>query len=546
MGHRLRLARQGRRRHGAQPRRPRRRAERSHRHRQGGHRPRRPSGRLLPGRHVRLPDRRLPPVEGPRQHHRVRLTGRHAGRAADEPARRDGARPPPISWPTTSSAASTSPAGWRAPGSRCSTRSRPPSRGWTSCANCTTARRLLPREQQRRFLASEGWIAWSGPAISELLKQFIAHNRMMTGGFSIHGDLVTLSDIDCPVLAVVGEVDDIGQPASVRGIKRAAPQADVYEFLIRAGHFGLVVGSKAADPDLADGRAVGQVDRRRRRHARATSRRWRCSPTEHNESGVSLSSRLAHGTAAATEMAFSLARSAAEAFVAANKSARALAVETARTLPRLARLGQINEHTRISLGRIMSEQARDAPNGEALLVRRTGAHLRGGGSPRQQRRPRPDRGRRAPRRPRRSADGDPAQRARRDRRAVAPRGSRGADAAGRRLGRRSATRRGIGDHRRSRPPRSGAGARHAGPGAWRRRVARPRPTRGRRRHRHGEDRPRRRRSSRLVPSQPGARARPRVYRLHLYRWRARRPADHQRPLGYLGVRHCVRGQPEPR
>ena len=60
---------------------------------------------------------------------------------------------------------------------------------------------LLPREQQRRFLASEGWIAWSGPAISEQLKQFIAHNRMMTGGFSIHGDLVTLSDIDCPVLA---------------------------------------------------------------------------------------------------------------------------------------------------------------------------------------------------------------------------------------------------------------------------------------------------------------------------------------------------------
>ena len=42
---------------------------------------------------------------------------------------------------------------------------------------------LLPREQQRRFLESEGWIAWSGPAISELLKQFIAHNRMMTRRF---------------------------------------------------------------------------------------------------------------------------------------------------------------------------------------------------------------------------------------------------------------------------------------------------------------------------------------------------------------------------
>jgi putative long chain acyl-CoA synthase len=225
---------------------------------------------------------------------------------------------------------------------------------------------LLPREQQRRFLASEGWIAWSGPAISELLKQFIAHNRMMTGGFAIRGELVTLSDINCPVLAVVGEVDDIGQPAAVRGIKRAAPQADVYEFMIRSGHFGLVVGSKAAtqtwptvaqwvksvdgDADMPEGVAPMALQ-----------------PTERTESGVPFASRIAHGATAATEMAFSVARSAAEAVVAANKSARALAIETYRTLPRLARLGQINDHTRISLGRIMSEQARGAPEGECLL-----------------------------------------------------------------------------------------------------------------------------------------------------------------------------------
>ncbi|WP_319454334.1 MULTISPECIES: acyl-CoA synthetase [unclassified Mycobacterium] len=225
---------------------------------------------------------------------------------------------------------------------------------------------LLPREQQRRFLSNDGWIAWSGPAIAELLKQFIAHNRMMSGGFSIHGDLVTLSDIDCPVLAVIGEVDDIGQPASVRGIKRAAPQADVYEYLIRTGHFGLVVGSKAAMqtwPTVAawvkwlsgDGDLPGDVVP------------MALQPTEPSESGVPLASRIAHGAAAATEMSFSVARSAADAFVAANKSARALVIETARTLPRLARLGQINDHTRISLGRIMSEQVDATPDGEFLL-----------------------------------------------------------------------------------------------------------------------------------------------------------------------------------
>lgn len=90
-------------------------------------------------------------------------------------------------------------------------------------------------------------------------------------------------------------------------------------------------------------------------------------PPEHVESGVSLTSRVAHGATAATEMAFGVARSAAGALVSANKSARSLAVETARTLPRLARLGQINDHTRISLGRIVSEQARGAPDGEFLL-----------------------------------------------------------------------------------------------------------------------------------------------------------------------------------
>ena len=225
---------------------------------------------------------------------------------------------------------------------------------------------LLPREQQRRFLQSEGWIAWSGPAIAELLKQFIGHNRMMTGGFSIHGDLVTLSDIDCPVLAVIGEVDDIGQPASVRGIKRAAPKADVYEFLIRTGHFGLVVGSKAASQTWpAVAQWVKWIDSTGDMPDGVTP--MALQPEERSESGVSLSSRVAHGTTAATEMVFNLARSAADAVVAANKSARTMVAETVRTLPRLARLGQINDHTRISLGRLMSEQARDLPDGEALL-----------------------------------------------------------------------------------------------------------------------------------------------------------------------------------
>ncbi|HYB39454.1 MAG TPA: acyl-CoA synthetase [Mycobacterium sp.] len=226
---------------------------------------------------------------------------------------------------------------------------------------------LLPREQQRRFLESEGWIAWSGPAVSELLKQFIAHNRMMTGGFAISGQLVTLADITCPVLAFVGEVDDIGQPASVRGIRRAAPNAEVYECTVRAGHFGLVVGSKAAHqswPTVAEWVLwlSGLGDKPADIAPMAEQR-----PAEHAKSGVALSSRVVHGLGEASEVALALARGTADAVVAANKSVRTLAVETVRTLPRLARLGQINDHTRISLGQIIGEQAHDAPQGEFLL-----------------------------------------------------------------------------------------------------------------------------------------------------------------------------------
>jgi putative long chain acyl-CoA synthase len=225
---------------------------------------------------------------------------------------------------------------------------------------------LLPREAQRRFLESEGWIAWSGPAISELLKQFVAHNRMMTGGFAINGQLVTLTDITCPILAFVGEVDDIGQPAAVRGIRRAAPNAEVYEYLIRTGHFGLVVGSKAAQeswPTVADWVLwiSGHGDKPTDIFPMADQ------PEEPTDRGVALSSRLMHGLGEASEVALTFARGAADAVFAANKSMRTLAVETVRTLPRLVRLGQINDHTRISLGRIIGEQAHDAPNGEFLL-----------------------------------------------------------------------------------------------------------------------------------------------------------------------------------
>jgi putative long chain acyl-CoA synthase len=104
---------------------------------------------------------------------------------------------------------------------------------------------LEKREIRRRFLGGEGFVAWPGPALLKFIDEFIVHNRMLKGGFVIDGKSVTLSDMTCPVLYFVGSRDDIARPAMVRAITRAMPDGELYEAVVPAGHFGLVVGSTA-------------------------------------------------------------------------------------------------------------------------------------------------------------------------------------------------------------------------------------------------------------------------------------------------------------
>lgn len=106
---------------------------------------------------------------------------------------------------------------------------------------------LLPRERQRRFLEAEGWVAWPGPALADVIRQFGVHNRLVSGGFVIEDRLVTLADMTCAVLAFVGANDEIAPARSVRAARWAAPRSEVYEMELPAGHFGLVVGSTAVE-----------------------------------------------------------------------------------------------------------------------------------------------------------------------------------------------------------------------------------------------------------------------------------------------------------
>lgn len=227
---------------------------------------------------------------------------------------------------------------------------------------------LLPRESQRRFLAGEGFVAWSGPAIAELMRQFVVHNRMLQGGFIIDERLVTLADIHCPCLCFVGEVDEIAPPPAVRAIVRAAPRAKVFERSLRAGHFGLVVGSTAARetwPTVAawskwcDEGAPGEPPDAV--HPMRGAELAEINGDHGRGQGVGYQLELA------ADVGVGLAKSVLGGASRTVRSVREVAREAATQLPRLARLEQISPGTRISMGLLLDEQAKRSPDGICFL-----------------------------------------------------------------------------------------------------------------------------------------------------------------------------------
>ncbi len=224
---------------------------------------------------------------------------------------------------------------------------------------------LLPRERQRRFLEADGWVAWPGPALADFLRQFIAHNRMLEGGFVIDERLVTLADIDVPILSFVGEVDEIAPAAGVRAIERAAPRAEIFETTLRAGHFGLVVGSTAQRltwPTVAAWAAWLDGDR-------AGERPELVRPAAEVLAGeVEIASTDGETTAElALEAGIGLARAASSSATRTVKGLRTLARQSGANLPRLSRLGRISTTTRISLAGLLDEQAGRTPSGVMFL-----------------------------------------------------------------------------------------------------------------------------------------------------------------------------------
>jgi putative long chain acyl-CoA synthase len=217
---------------------------------------------------------------------------------------------------------------------------------------------LEKRESRRRFLAGEGFVAWPGPAFRKFVDDFVVHNRLMSGGFVIDGRTVTLADIRSPVLAFVGGRDDIARPPMVRAVRRAAPNAELFEITVQAGHFGLVVGSTATRetwPGVIEWlkwrEGLGPPPRLLAREEETRE------PLEVEDAAFEepLDFELFYDTARRTLQ--SAWERVEHAFEDAGDSIDGLRYQ----LPRLTRLGRIDDDTRTSLGRALGKQAKKIP-----------------------------------------------------------------------------------------------------------------------------------------------------------------------------------------
>ena len=223
---------------------------------------------------------------------------------------------------------------------------------------------LLQREGMRRFLATEAWIAFPGPALLEVAKQLVAHNRMLQGGFVIEGRTVTLASIDCPILTFTGKTDSIAPAPAVRAIYKAAPRAEAFEVSLRAGHFGLVVGSRSAEitwPTVAAWLEWCEGKGPRPEHMK------RLEAREQRPQPPSTLERLAEGAGVAWDLGRELIEDAAG--LAENRLGvfGRLAGAVAPQLPRLGRLDDMRRDTRTSPAKILAERAADSPKDTFFL-----------------------------------------------------------------------------------------------------------------------------------------------------------------------------------
>ena len=224
---------------------------------------------------------------------------------------------------------------------------------------------LLPREPQRKFLKTGAWISWSGPALVELL-ELLADNRLVEGGVVIGDRTVGFADITCPILTFVGEADFLAPPATVRAVRRAAPNADIHECTLPVGHFGLPVSSHAKQKTWP---GIGAWVRWTNGEGDLPDFIHELEPSSDVESPAPRGSiaGLTYGAGLVAGTGFNLPAALSRAGKHLATTVVELSREAAAAAPRLVRLESMGPRTTISYGALLDDLARSRPDKVAFL-----------------------------------------------------------------------------------------------------------------------------------------------------------------------------------
>ena len=225
---------------------------------------------------------------------------------------------------------------------------------------------ILKGEDQRSFM-SDGFVAWPGPAMLEFMRQMLLGNRMVSGGCVVEGRTVSLTDITCPMLAVIGGNDTIARPRSVRGIVEAAPNSDLYQlWLPRAGHLGVLVGGSAMKntwPTVTnwltwlDGKAerpenIGVLDE---------------VGSEDSEGSIQDDNLATVVAKTMFDVSKGLAGTAGDLFGSTKTSLLTMSDNFSSRLTHLTRLQKLDSDSKVGFALSLEEQAKKSPNGTYFL-----------------------------------------------------------------------------------------------------------------------------------------------------------------------------------
>ncbi|MCS7079932.1 MAG: alpha/beta fold hydrolase [Chloracidobacterium sp.] len=107
----------------------------------------------------------------------------------------------------------------------------------------------LDAADRETHLAVEVWLADAVPLPGRFYADFVTtyyqDNALWEGKLLVDGQRAALDALDCPVLNIIGSLDQIVHPASAIALAERLPAARYVEYQARLGHLALVVGRGA-------------------------------------------------------------------------------------------------------------------------------------------------------------------------------------------------------------------------------------------------------------------------------------------------------------